>query len=167
LTLDLNAIQSNIEFGASQVQTLAALPNSEIFEFLKALDIKKMFVKGEQNIEIAPILITANNKQLTLKITGQSLNLEALESNTSKVDIIATISSAQSADELLNLPISISNEELLITTNVKFTNQAGGNVVELESFLEQMPANKLVNYKTGIKFFKRLPIRIKLQLQRF
>jgi|UPI000255FEE5 uncharacterized protein YhdP len=146
LTLDLNAIQSNIEFGASQVQTLAALPNSEIFEFLKALDIKKMFVKGEQNIEIAPILITANNKQLTLKITGQSLNLEALESNTSKVDIIATISSAQSADELLNLPISISNEELLITTNVKFTNQAGGNVVELESFLEQMPANKLVNY---------------------
>jgi hypothetical protein len=58
----------------------------QIFEFLKALDIKKMFVKGEQNIEIAPILITANNKQLTLKITGQSLNLEALESNTSKVD---------------------------------------------------------------------------------
>jgi hypothetical protein len=53
---------------------------------------------------------------------------------------------------------SISNEELLITTNVKFTNQAGGNVVELESFLEQMPA---------IKFFKGLPIRIKLQLQRF
>jgi hypothetical protein len=40
----------------------------------------------------------------------------------------------------------VSNEELLITTNVKFTNQAGGNVVELESFLEQMPANKLVNY---------------------
>jgi hypothetical protein len=39
-----------IEFGVSQVQTLAALPNSEIFEFLKALDIKKMFVKGEQNI---------------------------------------------------------------------------------------------------------------------
>jgi hypothetical protein len=52
LTLDLNAIQSNIEFGVSQVQTLAALPNSEIFEFLKALDIKKMFVKGEQNIEM-------------------------------------------------------------------------------------------------------------------
>jgi hypothetical protein len=74
------------------------------------------------SISIAPILITANNKQLTLKITGQSLNLEALESNTSKVDIIATISSAQSADELLNLPIS---------------------------------------------FFKGLPIRIKLQLQRF
>jgi hypothetical protein len=79
LTLDLNAIQSNIEFGANQVQTLAALPNSEIFEFLKVLDIKKMFVKGEQNIEIAPILITANNKQLTLKITGQSLNLGVLE----------------------------------------------------------------------------------------
>jgi hypothetical protein len=39
LTLDLNAIQSNIEFGANQVQTLAALPNSEIFEFLKVLDI--------------------------------------------------------------------------------------------------------------------------------
>jgi hypothetical protein len=58
-----------VEFGANQVQTLAALPNSEIFEFLKVLDIKKMFVKGEQNIEIAPILITANNKQLTLKIT--------------------------------------------------------------------------------------------------
>jgi hypothetical protein len=56
--------------------------------FLKVLDIKKMFVKGEQNIEIAPILITANNKQLTLKITGQSLNLGVLESNTSKVDII-------------------------------------------------------------------------------
>ncbi|VVM20877.1 hypothetical protein BSPWISOXPB_11255 [uncultured Gammaproteobacteria bacterium] len=34
-----------------------------------------MFVKGEQNIEIAPILIIANNKQLTLKITGQSLIL--------------------------------------------------------------------------------------------
>jgi hypothetical protein len=47
---------------------------------------------------------------------------------------------------LIYLPISISNEELLITTNVKFTNQAGDNVVELESFLEQMPANKLVNY---------------------
>ncbi|VVH55739.1 hypothetical protein BSPCLSOX_684, partial [uncultured Gammaproteobacteria bacterium] len=146
LTLDLNAIQSNIEFGVSQVQTLAALPNSEIFEFLKALDIKKMFVKGEQNIEIAPILIIANNKQLTLKITGQSLNPEASEPNTNKVDISATISGAQSADVLLNLPISISNEELSITTNVKFTNQAGDNVVELESFLAQIPANKLVNY---------------------
>jgi hypothetical protein len=59
---------SNIEFGASQVQTLAALPNSEIFEFLKALDIKKMFVKGEQNIEIAPILITASINIITYEL---------------------------------------------------------------------------------------------------
>jgi hypothetical protein len=72
-------------FGADPILNASNLSifrnrNSEIFEFLKALDIKKMFVKGEQNIEIAPILIIANNKQLTLKITGQSLNPEASES---------------------------------------------------------------------------------------
>ncbi len=147
LTLDLNAVQSNIEFDVEQVQYLAALPNSEIFDFLKALDINKMLIKeGDQNIEIAPLSITSNNKQLTLKITGQSLSLKASEPNTSKVDIIATILGAQSENALLNLPITISNEDLLITTNVKFTNQAGDNVVEFESFLEQMLVNKLVNY---------------------
>jgi uncharacterized protein YhdP len=114
---------------------------------LKALDINKMLIKeGDQNIEIAPLSITSNNKQLTFKITGQSLSLKASEPNTSKVDIIATILGTQSENALLNLPITISNEDLLITTNVKFTNQAGDNVVEFESFLEQMPANKLVNY---------------------
>ena len=147
LTLDLNAVQSNIEFDVEQVQYLAALPNSEIFDFLKALDINKMLIKeGDQKYEIAPLSITSNNKQLTLKITGQSLSLKASEPNTSKVDIIATILGTQSENALLNLPITISNEDLLITTNVKFTNQAGDNVVEFESFLEQMPANKLVNY---------------------
>jgi hypothetical protein len=65
LTLDLNAVQSNIEFDVEQVQYLAALPNSEIFDFLKALDINKMLIKeGDQNIEIAPLSITSNNKQL-------------------------------------------------------------------------------------------------------
>ena len=146
LTLDLNAIQSKVEFGVRQVQHLATLPNSEIFDFLKVLNINKMLIKGEQNIEIAPISITSNNKQLTLKVTGQSLNPNVLEPNTSKVDIVATIPSAQSENALLNLPISISNEDLLITTNVKFTNQAGNNIVEFESFLKQIPANKLVNY---------------------
>ena len=147
LTLDLNAVQSNIEFDVEQVQYLAALPNSEIFDFLKALDINKMLIKeGDQNIEIAPLSITSNNKQLTFKITGQSLSLKASEPNTSKVDIIATILGTQSENALLNLPITISNEDLLITTNVKFTNQAGDNVVEFESFLEQMLVNKLVNY---------------------
>lgn len=146
LTYDLNAIQNKVEFGVREVQHLAALPNSKIFDFLKVLDINKTLLKSKKNIEIAPISITSNYKQLTLKVTGQNLNPNISELNTSKVNIVATIPSVQSENSMLNLSILISNEDLSIITSIKFMNQMGDNVIEFESFLEKIPANKLINY---------------------
>ena len=144
LTFDLSAVGKKGAFGVRQVQRLAALPNSEAFDFFQVLEIDKTLIKGKQSIEIAPLSITSDNKQLTLKITGQSLN--SLDPDASKVNISATIPSAPAKNAMLNLPVLISNIDFSMTTNIRFINQAGDNIIELDSFLKQIPADKVVGY---------------------
>lgn len=147
LTFNLSAVEKKSAFGVRQVQRLVALLNSKAFDSFKMLKINKTLIKGEQDIEIAPLSITSDNKQFLLKVTGQSLNvLDTIDTNASKVNISVTIPSVPTKNAMLNLPIVISNIDFSTTVNIKFINQAGDNIVELDSFLKQIPANRVANY---------------------
>lgn len=144
LTLDLSAFEKKSSVDVEQVQRLVAFLNSKSFDFFKVLEINKTLIKGEQDIEIAPLLITSDNEQLSLQVTGQSLNV--LNTNANKVNISATIASTPAKNIMLNLSVVISNIDFSTTMNIKFINQAGDNIIKLDSFLKQIPANKVANY---------------------
>lgn len=144
LTLDLSAVEKKHAINVKKVQRLVALSSSELFNFFKVLEINKTLIKGEQDIEIAPLLITSDNKQLSLKVVGQSLDI--LNTNANKVNINATISSVTNNNAMLNLSVIISNIDFSTTANIKFINQVGDNIVELDSFLKHISADRVANY---------------------
>ncbi len=161
LTLDLNVntSKSQNKFSIEQIQYLSALPNSEIFNFFNILNINKTIIKNKQNIEIAPILITSNDKQLMLKIIGFSLNSNVSELNENKVNITIAIPSVQPKNVMLSLPVSISNKDLSMITSIKFqindidqqdldvkvTGKIDTHGKHLIEFIKLVPLNKSVH----------------------
>ena len=147
LTLYYNTEQSGREFGVEEVRQLVSRENLQILGFFKSLKINKTLIKDKQTYELAPISLVRDQTQLSLKISDQNLDFSLPNIKLGKADIIATFSTIQSdRDIFLTVPLMISNDDLSLNGHLKFFNDAGDNVVEFVSHIEQMQTNDLAKY---------------------
>lgn len=124
------------------IEQLIALLSTEKSNILKLLSINKTIIKGEKELEIAPILLTHDK----LKISGQNFAFDLSDVSSTKVNIEAILPSILTKSASLIVPILISNDELSINAEIKFSNKEGDDWLEFRSGLDNMKATSLVKY---------------------
>ncbi|SMN01424.1 FIG006388: Possible exported protein [uncultured Candidatus Thioglobus sp.] len=141
-TLTFYSSQNEFDFGQwLNIQNLDAI------YFLESLNINKTLIKNGEVIEIAPIHISNDEGHFSVEITGQDIGFGIADKRMPKVDISTSLSNAQLQNEqTLTLPVVIKNQEFLIDSQVKLSNQKGGNLIEIESDLKGISAKYLVKY---------------------
>lgn len=138
------------KFGIHDIRQLASKQNLQTLSFFKSLTIQKTLIEYAQTFEIAPMVFTSNKSDLTLTISGQNLDLGLSDDANNKVDIGATLSLAQiSSDQLINIPLSIDNQDLSIKSNLKFFTEQGDDIFEFSSHMGQIKVNKVAQYLPG------------------
>ncbi len=147
LTLYSDADKNTNEFGVNQIRQLISPQSLETLYFFKSLSINKTLIKGDQTIEIAPMVLSRNEAQLSLAVSNQDLGFGLSGDKMGKVNIIATLSTTQSEqDKALTIPLLISNDKFSVQSYLKIFNEQGSDFVEFNSYIEQMQANDLANY---------------------
>lgn len=147
LTLYSDADQNTNEFGVSQIRHLISPQSLELLYFFKSLSINKTVLKGEQTIEIAPMVLSRNEAQLSLAISNQALDFGALNTQRGKVSIIATLSTTQSEqDQAIIIPLLVSHDDFSIQSHLKFFSEQGNDFVELNSYIEKIQARDVATY---------------------
>ncbi|CAB5494645.1 FIG006388: Possible exported protein [Bathymodiolus thermophilus thioautotrophic gill symbiont] len=133
-------------FDIERIQQLVLLSNSGLFDFFKVLSIDKTLIKGDQELEIEPILLVRHKRQLLLKVMGQDIAFDPSNMSENKVDIAVTLPLGHYNNNMFSLPIVISNEELLIEAKIKLFHQKGDDFVEFEAYVAEVKANNLSKY---------------------
>ena len=139
--------QNTNEFGVNQIRQLISPQSLEALYFFKSLSINKTLIKGSQTIEIAPMVLSRNEAQLSLSVVGQDLGFSLPDSQVGKANIIATLSTTQSnQNKALIIPLLISNDEFSVQSHLKIFNEHGNDFVEFNSYIEQMQASDVAKY---------------------
>ncbi|HAO97794.1 MAG TPA: hypothetical protein DCQ74_02370 [Gammaproteobacteria bacterium] len=139
--------QNTNEFGVNQIRQLISPQSLEALYFFKSLSINKTLIKGSQTIEIAPMVLSRNEAQLSLSVVGQDLGFSLPDSQVGKANIIATLSTTQSnQNKALIIPLLISNDEFSVQSHLKIFNEHGNDFVEFNSYIEQMQASDMAKY---------------------
>ena len=147
LTLYSDTDQNTNEFGVDQIRQLISPQSLEILHFFKSLSINKTLIKSHQTIEIAPMVLSRNETQLSLAISDQDLDFGLSDSQMGKANILATLSTTQSEqDKVLTIPLLMNNDKFSVQSHLKFFTEQGSDFVEFNSYIEQMQANELANY---------------------
>ena len=147
LTLYSDADQNTNEFGVNQIRQLISPQSLEVLYFFKSLSINKTLIKGDQTIEIAPMMLSRDETQLSLAISDQDLDFGLPNSQMGKANIIATLSTTQSNhDKTLTIPLLMSNDQFSVQSHLKFFNEQGSDFVEFNSYIEKMQANDVAQY---------------------
>jgi len=147
LILYSDADQSTNEFGVNQIRQLISPQSLEALYFFKSLSINKTLIKGNQTIEIAPMVLSRNEAQLSLSISDQDLDFGLPDSQVGKANIVATLSATQSnQDKALVIPLLISNDQFSVQSHLKIFNEQGSDFVEFNSYIEQMQASDVAKY---------------------
>jgi uncharacterized protein YhdP len=139
--------QNTNEFGVNQIRQLISPQSLEALYFFKSLSINKTLIKGSQTIEIAPMVLSRNEAQLSLSVVEQDLGFSLPDSQVGKANIIATLSTTQSnQNKALIIPLLISNDEFSVQSHLKIFNEHGSDFVEFNSYIEQMQASDMAKY---------------------
>ncbi|HAU20528.1 MAG TPA: hypothetical protein DCT00_03515 [Gammaproteobacteria bacterium] len=139
--------QNTNEFGVNQIRQLISPQSLEALYFFKSLSINKTLIKGSQTIEIAPMVLSRNEAQLSLSVVEQDLGFSLPDSQVGKANIIATLSTTQSnQNKALIIPLLISNDEFSVQSHLKIFNEHGNDFVEFNSYIEQMQASDMAKY---------------------
>ena len=139
--------QNTNEFGVNQIRQLISPQSLEALYFFKSLSINKTLIKGSQTIEIAPMVLSRNEAQLSLSVVGQDLGFSLPDSQVGKANIIATLSTTQSnQNKAMIIPLLISNDEFSVQSHLKIFNEHGNDFVEFNSYIEQMQASDMAKY---------------------
>jgi len=141
-TLVLSTIQKTdgASFSLDELKRLLSLKTLEIASFFESLSIDKTLIEGEQTIEIASLNISRNKDQLLVRISNQLINDQ-------KFDLMITLSAEQlDHDGFLTLPIMLSNDEILLSSNLMIYRQNDDDYVEFSGFIEQIKATRLDEY---------------------
>ncbi len=147
LTLYSDADQNTNEFGVDQIRQLISPQNLEILYFFKSLSINKTLIKSKQTIEIAPMVLSRNETQLSLAISDQDLDFGLSDSQMGKASILATLSTTQSEqDKVLTIPLLMSNDKFSAQSHLKFFTEQGSDFVEFNSYVKQIQANDVAKY---------------------
>ncbi|SFV85665.1 FIG005080: Possible exported protein [hydrothermal vent metagenome] len=147
LTLYSDADQNTNEFGVNQIRQLISPQSLEVLYFFKSLSINKTLIKGDQTIEIAPMVLSRNETQLSLSISDQDLDFGLSNSPMGKANIIATLSTTQSDhDKALTIPLLMTNDQFSVQSHLKIFNEQGSDFVEFNSYIEKMQASDVAQY---------------------
>ena len=139
--------QNTNEFGVNQIRQLISPQSLEALYFFKSLSINKTLIKGSQTIEIAPMVLSRNEAQLSLSVVEQDLGFSLPDSQVGKANIIATLSTTQSnQNKALIIPLLISNDEFSVQSHLKIFNEHGNDFVEFNSYIEKMQASDVAKY---------------------
>ena len=147
LTLYSQANQSNREFGVDEVRQLVSAESLELLYFFKSLSINKTLIRGKQIIELAPMVLSRNEAQLSLAISDQDLGFGLPNSQMGRANIIATLSTTQAdRDKALTVPFVISNDDFSVQSYLKVFSEKDGDFFEVNSYVEQIQASDLAKY---------------------
>ena len=147
LTLYCQANQSNREFGVDEVRQLVSVESLELLYFFKSLSINKTLIRGKQIIELAPMVLSRNEAQLSLAISDQDLGFGLPNSQMGRANIIATLSTTQAdRDKALTVPFVISNDDFSVQSYLKVFSEKDGDFFEVNSYVEQIQASDLAKY---------------------
>ena len=147
LTLYSQANQSNREFGVDEVRQLVSVESLELLYFFKSLSINKTLIRGKQIIELAPMVLSRNEAQLSLAISDQDLGFGLPNSQMGRANIIATLSTTQAdRDKALTVPFVISNDDFSVQSYLKVFSEKDGDFFEVNSYVEQIQASDLAKY---------------------
>ena len=142
LTLHTNSI-SDATFSVADATQLVSLETLEIAHFFESLSIQKTHIKGADELVISPLDITRFGSQLLLTVSNQAIGDQ-------NVDIAMTLSSEQlEHDGFLTLPMTFSNDDFSLLSNLKFYHQEDGEYVEFSGYIEQIKAVNLDKYLTA------------------
>jgi len=147
LTLYSQANQSNREFGVDEVRQLVSVESLELLYFFKSLSINKTLIRGKQIIELAPMVLSRNEAQLSLAISDQDLGFGLPNSQMGRANIIATLSTTQAdRDKALTVPFVVSNDDFSVQSYLKVFSEKDGDFFEVNSYVEQIQASDLAKY---------------------
>ena len=147
LTLYSQANQSNREFGVDQVRQLVSAESLELLYFFKSLSINKTLIRSKQIIELAPMVLSRNEAQLSLAISDQDLDFGLSDSQMGRANIIATLSTTQAdRDKVLTVPFVISNDDFSVQSYLKVFSEEGADFFEVSSYVEQIQAADMAKY---------------------
>ena len=147
LTLYSQANQSNREFGVDEVRQLVSAESLELLYFFKSLSINKTLIRGKQIIELAPMVLSRNEAQLSLAISDQDLGFGLPNSQMGRANIIATLSTTQAdRDKALTVPFVVSNDDFSVQSYLKVFSEKDGDFFEVNSYVEQIQASDLAKY---------------------
>ena len=142
VTIDVLSINNTepTSFSIDQIKQLVSKETLEIAHFFKSLKIKKTIIKAEQEIEIAPLVVSHDQGQLVMRISDQNINGQRLE-------VTVALSSEQTATyEFITLPITLKNAEFSLLSNLKLYQKTGQNYAEFSGFIKQIEVLNLVKY---------------------
>ncbi len=147
LTLYSDTDQKTSVLGVNQIRKLISPKNLEKLYFFKSLSINKTLIKGSQTIEVAPMVLSRNEAQLSLSIADQDLDFGLSDSQMGKANIIAILSTTQSDhDKVLIIPLLMSNDQFSVQSHLKFFNEQGSDFVEFNGYIGKIQASEVANY---------------------
>ena len=128
-------------FGVDQVRQLVSAESLELLYFFKSLSINKTLIRGKQIIELAPMVLSRNEAQLSLAISDQDLGFGLSDSQMGRANIIATLSTTQAdRDKVLTVPFVVSNDDFSVQSYLKVFSEKDGDFFEVNSYVEQIQA---------------------------
>ncbi|WP_300428900.1 AsmA-like C-terminal region-containing protein [Candidatus Thioglobus sp.] len=142
LTLHANSI-SDAAFSVADAKQLVSLETLEIAHFFESLSIQKTHIMGDDELVISPLDVTRFGSQLLLTVSNQAIGDQ-------NVDIAMTLSSEQlEHDGFLTLPMTFSNDDFSLLSNLKLYHQEDGEYAEFSGYIEQIKAVNLDKYLTA------------------
>ncbi|MDG2395791.1 DUF3971 domain-containing protein [Candidatus Thioglobus sp.] len=140
LTINANGQAKGVAFSVNEMKQLVAKDTLAAANFFELLTINKTVIKAEQDIELSPIVVSHNQGQLVLSVADQTINNH-------QVDIKMVLSSDQlSHDGFITLPMTISNQDFSLLSNIKLYQKEGHTYTEFLGHVEQINATDLADY---------------------
>ena len=140
LTINANTQTGSTSFSIKEAKQLVSKETLEAAHFFEFLSIEKTLIKGEQDIEISPLMLSHDQGQLVMNITDQIINNR-------KVDVSLVLSSEQlSHDGFITLPMVVKNEEFSLLSNIRLYHREGHDYAEFSGFVEKIGVVNLDQY---------------------
>lgn len=140
LTINANGQAKGATFSVNELERLVAKDTLVAANFFELLTINKTVVKAGQDIELSPIVVRHNQGQLVLSVADQKINNH-------QVDIKMALSSDQlSHDGFITLPMTISNQDFSLLSNIKLYQKEGHAYAEFLGHVERINATDLADY---------------------
>jgi len=145
-TLTLYSKKENKEQSISidQLKQWLSVDTLDIAHFFESLSVQKTLVKGDRQLELAPLTLSRNKTQLLATIKQQKIDDQYL-------DIVMTLSAEQlNTDGFLTLPMVVKNNEFSLLSNIKIYQENGDDFVEFNGFVDSIDASDISDFLSPI-----------------